>query len=63
MVSAYYIGPRIGLRHQHDRIITGNAKNSLMGLFMLWWAFLAFNAGSTFGVSGTRYCSSADICK
>jgi Amt family ammonium transporter len=26
-----------------------------MGLFMLWWAFLAFNAGSTFGISGTRW--------
>ena len=26
-----------------------------MGLFMLWWAFLAFNAAGTFGISGTRW--------
>jgi len=54
-VAAYYIGPRLGLAQQHDRIASGNSKNCLMGLFMLWWAFLAFNAGSTFGISGTRW--------
>ena len=53
-MAAYYVGPRLGLHHQHDRIVTGNAKNTLMGLFMLWWAFLAFNAGSSFGVTGKK---------
>ena len=37
----------------------GNAKNSIMGLFMLWWGFLAFNSGSTFGVSGRQWMYSA----
>ena len=45
IVGAYFLGPRTGLRHQHERIVMGNAKNSIMGLFMMWWAALAFNSG------------------
>ncbi len=39
------LGPRIGVEKQRERIIMGNAQNSLIGLFMIWWAFLAFNSG------------------
>jgi len=41
----------------------GNAKNCLMGLFMLWWAFLSFNAGGTFGISEYKwnYASRATV--
>ena len=45
LVAAYYLGPRIGLKRQRERIIMGNAQGSLVGLFMIWWAFLAFNSG------------------
>lgn len=26
-----------------------------MGLFVLWWGWLAFNSGSTYGVSGAKW--------
>jgi Amt family ammonium transporter len=37
----------------------GNAKNSIMGLFMMWWASLAFNSGSTFGVTINKWSFAA----
>ena len=33
----------------------GSPTNALVGLFMLWWGWLAFNAGSTFGVTGNKW--------
>lgn len=44
-VAAWLLGPRTGLQRQRDRFLLGNAQNSLVGLFMMWWAFLAFNSG------------------
>ena len=32
----------------------GSPSNAVIGLFMLWWGWLAFNAGSTFGISGRK---------
>ncbi len=63
MVCSLFLGPRIGVQHQRYRIAMGNAKNCLMGLFMLWWAFLSFNAGGTFGISEHRwnYASRATV--
>ena len=45
LVGAYFVGPRTGVKMQNQQIAMGNAKNSLIGLFMLWWGFLAFNSG------------------
>ena len=45
LVAAYMLGPRIGRSKQSSQIAMGNAKNSLIGLFMLWWGTLAFNSG------------------
>ena len=30
----------------------GCPTNVILGTFMLWWGWLGFNCGSTFGVSG-----------
>jgi ammonium transporter, Amt family len=33
----------------------GNPINACVGLFFLWWGWLAFNSGSTYGLSGTKW--------
>ena len=58
-MASLLLGPRLGVERQRERIIMGNAQNSLVGLFMLWWAFLAFNSGSTFGVTDDKWMFSA----
>jgi ammonium transporter, Amt family len=52
------IGPRIG--RYKDGADTppppmGNAVNACVGLFFLWWGWLAFNAGSTYGLMGQKW--------
>ncbi|KAL8606939.1 hypothetical protein ACOMHN_048735 [Nucella lapillus] len=32
-----------------------NPVNTIIGTFMLWWGWLAFNCGSTFGISGGKW--------
>ena len=39
----------------------GSPTNAIIGLFMLWWGWLAFNAGSTFGVTGNKWRLSAKV--
>ncbi|XP_072380960.1 putative ammonium transporter 2 [Diabrotica undecimpunctata] len=54
--SAVMLGPRLG---RYDNGITplplGNPVNAVMGLFVLWWGWLAFNSGSTYGLSGEKW--------
>jgi ammonia channel protein AmtB len=47
------LGPRLG-RYANglDPLPLGNPVNACMGLFVLWWGWLAFNSGSTYGISG-----------
>lgn len=54
--SAVMLGPRLG-RYQNgsDPLPLGNPVNACMGLFVLWWGWLAFNSGSTYGVSGAKW--------
>lgn len=33
----------------------GNPVNACMGLFVLWWGWLAFNSGSTYGLGGAKW--------
>ncbi|XP_060076769.1 putative ammonium transporter 3 [Ylistrum balloti] len=55
-VAAALLKPRSG-RYDHgpDSLPMGNPVNSLLGTFMLWWGWLGFNCGSTFGISGGKW--------
>lgn len=54
--AAYFLGPRIG---RYDRgshhLPMGNTLIALLGLFILWWAWLAFNTASSYGLSRGRW--------
>ncbi|CAK9833649.1 Putative ammonium transporter 3 [Anthophora retusa] len=56
LASAIMLGPRLG-RYDNgiDPLPLGSPVNAIMGLFVLWWGWLAFNSGSTYGVSGQRW--------
>lgn len=50
------LGPRLGRYAEGlDPLPLGNPVNACMGLFVLWWGWLAFNSGSTYGVSGAKW--------
>jgi len=55
-VSAWYIGPRIG---RYDRgtapLPNGDQVSICVGLFILWWGWIGFNSGSSFGISGDKW--------
>ncbi|XP_062583260.1 putative ammonium transporter 3 [Saccostrea cucullata] len=56
LVATIILRPRIG---RYDNGIKppplGNPVSALIGMFMLWWGWLAFNCGSTFGISGGKW--------
>ncbi|XP_077562777.1 putative ammonium transporter 2 [Haemaphysalis longicornis] len=56
LVAAAMLKPRHG---RYDRgpepPPMGSPTNALVGMFMLWWGWLGFNCGSTFGVSGHKW--------
>ncbi|XP_060518503.1 putative ammonium transporter 2 isoform X2 [Cylas formicarius] len=56
LASAFMLGPRLG-RYDNGikQLPLGNPVNAVMGLFVLWWGWLAFNSGSTYGLSGAKW--------
>jgi ammonium transporter len=54
-VAAWLLGPRLGRWDSGSSPPMGSPTNAIIGLFMLWWGWLAFNSGSTFGVSGKKW--------
>jgi Amt family ammonium transporter len=60
MVAAVMLGPRKG---RYDKgtapLPLGNGTNCMVGMFMLWWGWLGFNCGSTFGISGGKWILAA----
>ncbi|XP_066969358.1 putative ammonium transporter 3 [Macrobrachium rosenbergii] len=56
LVAARLVGPRIG-RYDHGEspLPMGSPTNAILGMFMLWWGWLGFNCGSTYGVSGALW--------
>lgn len=56
LACAIMLGPRLGRYNSGiDPLPLGCPVNAIMGLFVLWWGWLAFNSGSTYGVSGQRW--------
>jgi ammonia channel protein AmtB len=43
------VGPRLGRWDMVGEPAMGSPTNAIIGLFMLWWGWLAFNSGSSFG--------------
>uniref|UniRef100_A0A1I8GAW9 Ammonium transporter n=2 Tax=Macrostomum lignano TaxID=282301 RepID=A0A1I8GAW9_9PLAT len=55
-VAALLLGPRLGRYDENSKTPRGgNPTNALIGMFMLWWGWLAFNCGSTFGISNGKW--------
>ncbi|XP_054711135.1 putative ammonium transporter 3 [Uloborus diversus] len=57
LIAAIMLKPRLG-RYDNDSATghsLGSPTNALVGMFMLWWGWLGFNCGSTFGVSGHKW--------
>ena len=55
LVASIMLGPRLGRWEIKGAPPMGSPTNALIGLFMLWWGWLAFNSGSTFGVTGNKW--------
>ena len=62
LVSAWLVGPRLGRWELTEAPPMGSPTNAMIGLYMLWWGWLAFNAGSTFGVTHNKWQLSARAC-
>lgn len=56
LAAGIMLGPRL---HRYDTGTDsppmGNPINACVGLFFLWWGWLAFNSGSTYGLSGAKW--------
>ena len=56
LAAAIMLGPRLN-RYDKGNVAPqmGNPINACLGLFFLWWGWLAFNSGSTYGLSGYKW--------
>ncbi|XP_075253265.1 ammonium transporter 2-like [Convolutriloba macropyga] len=58
LVGAWMVGPRTGRYDgstSRDFERMDSPTNSLLGMFILWWGWLGFNCGSTYGVAGGKW--------
>ncbi|CAB4000408.1 ammonium transporter 3, partial [Paramuricea clavata] len=59
LVATIYLKPRSGIfqgdRNGEKLNQMASPTNVLLGTFMLWWGWLGFNCGSTFGISGEKW--------
>lgn len=58
LAAAVMLGPRLGrFDDNKKRLQPCSMTNVLLGTFMLWWGWLGFNCGSTFGITGGKKCN------
>ncbi|XP_071794543.1 putative ammonium transporter 2 [Asterias amurensis] len=55
LVATLMLKPRRGRFEGKGEPEMSNPTNALLGMFMLWWGWLGFNCGSTFGISGGKW--------
>ena len=57
LVATLMLKPRTGRfdANSTTRPQMASPTNVLLGTFMLWWGWLGFNCGSTFGISGMKW--------
>eukprot|EP00931_Biecheleriopsis_adriatica_P055312 TRINITY_DN32668_c0_g1_i1.p1 TRINITY_DN32668_c0_g1~~TRINITY_DN32668_c0_g1_i1.p1 ORF type:complete len:570 (+),score=91.32 TRINITY_DN32668_c0_g1_i1:43-1710(+) len=57
LVGAWLLGPREGRFDpaRQAEFEPQSPSNCIFGLFLLWWGWLGFNCGSTFGISGIKW--------
>lgn len=58
LVATLYLKPRLGKFDENNRPrpnIMASPTNAMLGTFMLWWGWLGFNCGSTFGITGGKW--------
>ncbi|XP_042871426.1 putative ammonium transporter 3 [Penaeus japonicus] len=56
LIASKLVGPRIGRYDDgEDPLPMGSPTNAILGMFMLWWGWLGFNCGSTFGISENKW--------
>lgn len=54
--GAIMLGPRINrYSRQKPPPQMGSPINACVGLFFLWWGWLIFNSGSTYGLTGQKW--------
>ncbi|KAI8793440.1 ammonium transporter 3 [Biomphalaria glabrata] len=55
LIGAIMIKPRAKRFTPQDDHEMGSPSGTLLGLFVLWWGWLAFNCGSTYGISEGKW--------
>ncbi|XP_070542959.1 putative ammonium transporter 2 [Ptychodera flava] len=56
LVATIILKPRTGrFDDRKCSPIMGSPTNAIFGMFMLWWGWLGFNCGSTYGITGGKW--------
>ena len=60
LTAILFIGPRLN-RYQNGTksLPMGTPMSACIGLFILWWGWIGFNAGSTYGLTAGKWANSA----